>query len=144
MFETPFIVHIRNRQLALSCSVSCIGWWASRPVSNSTVNSISSLATSFCIIYISGLVSYPPWKRGDIGLSLSVCPSVPFDVGNFVQTSFLWRSHVRALIFYILKSCNVKVSCRSTYNCRNGSTLKISEKYFSAEEKWVIIGDFAI
>ena len=43
---------------------------------------------------------YPPWKRGDIGLSLSVCPSVclsvfmsvrrsvPFDVGYFVQASF--------------------------------------------------------
>ena len=69
---------------------------------------------------------YPPWKRGDIGLSLSVCLSVcpsvclsvPFDVGYFVHASYVWRSWARAFKFYTrinqgLKSCLVKVSSRS-------------------------------
>ena len=85
---------------------------------------------------------YPPWKRGDIGLSLTVCPSVrpsvypsvrpsvPFDVGYFVQASLVWRSWARAFKFYTrinqgLKSCLVMVLSRSIENCRFWSTLKI-------------------
>ena len=87
-------------------------------------------------------VYYPPWKRGDIGLSLSVrlsvrpsvCPSVrlsvPLDIGYFVHASLVWRSWARAFKFNThinqgLKSCLVKVLSRSVENCRFWSTLKI-------------------
>ena len=86
--------------------------------------------------------NYPPWKRGDIGLSLSVCPSVrpsvclsvcpsvPLDIGYFVHASLVWRSWARAFKFCTrmnqgLKSCLVKVLSRSVENCRFWSTLKI-------------------
>ena len=91
---------------------------------------------------------YPPWKRGDIGLSFSVCPSVclsvrpsvrpsvcpsvPLDIGYFVHASWVWRKWARGFKFYTvtrinrgLKSCLVKVLSRSVENCRFWSTLKI-------------------
>ena len=92
---------------------------------------------------IDHITNYPPWKRGDIGLSLSVCPSVrpsvrlsvPFDVGYFVQASLVWRSWARASKLYTrinqgLKSCLVKVLFRSVENWRFWSTLKIVDFNF--------------
>ena len=70
-------------------------------------------------------VFYPPWKRGDIGLSWSVCPSVcpsvPLDIGYFVHTSLVWRRWARGFKFHTrinqgLKSCLVKVLSRSVEN----------------------------
>ena len=98
-------------------------------------------------LYVRHLCFYPPWKRGDIGLSLSVCLSVclsvPLEIGYFVHASWIWRSWARPFKFYTrmnqgLKSCLVKVSSRSVENCRFWCTLKSSEKFMF---KWGNAGD---
>ena len=62
---------------------------------------IVTTSAHILVTFLSWILSYyPPWKRGDIGLSLSVCPSVrpsvPLDIGYFVHASLGWRSWARA------------------------------------------------
>ena len=108
------------------------------------------IATGSDIINMNGY--YPPWKRGDIGLSLSVCLSVrpsvrlsvPLEIGYFVHASW-----VRALKFYTrinqgLKSCLVKLSSRSVENCRFWSTLKIVDFYHFYRCQALCAGEFGM